>query len=220
MTCNYGNRGREHFHERRPRTHHLLVQTDLTRQRARWSTGHVWGSGHSRSLAVGVGVKSSSSRGVQKCGGPGFAFTTPPPSALLPAHQRLSEGPAGSQSSSSPKCLLRKQREPGNSCWRGPAHVPWGHTGPSAPPLIANLSGSQRNSPLTQTAGKMTKPIFGGRKRSRCAVFMFRDLGQAGQARGRGRRGCTWVGLPPALPGPPRTAESHPREVAASDAGA
>ena len=82
------------------------------------------------------------------------------------------------QTSSSQKCLLKKKSESGNSCAKRPSVVsPGGHTWPSVSPLIDNLSGSQRSSPLTPTAGKMIETIF-FKKNSYYAVFMFQDLGR------------------------------------------
>lgn len=124
------------------------------------------GSSHTKSQALIAAagllsclVLNPGVQGVAEGSGSGFAFTDVSIERLLLALQRVSWARLCSQPSSSQQCLLKRQSEPGNSCWRAP-RGPLGHTWPSVSPATANLASSQRNSPLTQTAGKMTETIF------------------------------------------------------------
>lgn len=121
-------------------------------------------------------LQSSSYRGLEKFLDLVFAIAGTQVQLHSPCTSKVfRQSSSVSKPSSSQKCLLKKKSESGNSCAKRPSAVsPGGHTWPSVSPLMANLSGSQRSNPLTQTAGKMMETIFFKKKKNLlfCSVYV------------------------------------------------
>lgn len=114
------------------------------------------GSRRSRRLAVLLSFKPWSSGGCRR-----FSL-----------HFKGFPGPSSAPSPAAPNSVYWRRKVNQETAAGGPL----GRPGPSVSPLTAHLASSQRNSPLTQAAGKTTETIF-LKTRSYSAMFTFPDPG-------------------------------------------